>query len=227
MANFQYGGESEMFKISRLWRHVFLAQKPRKRCPALHIVSGSSSECLEDRRLLSAVMETDVAAPVSGEIEIAAEQSESRHERGIARTTSRKKVVPDIAGTWTYTVSTGGTPIEGQLTLTQKGKRITGTLTREFQPPGNLKGRLKSERVREPRGQVEATGQVPRVDLPNFARWLLLGKIVDVSVDSSNIQFEFDLLFTNPDPGSVYDRMEGRLRGPDGEVEASATRNIA
>lgn len=114
-----------------LWNSVPARSVPGKRRQYKNVL-GATSETLELRRMLSAASCdcSDTAAEVS---EVA--------KQGLTPKQAKKdKGIPDMTGTWDLTthLDTGGT-VHTVLILTPKGKKVTGTLQNDGQPPGKLK----------------------------------------------------------------------------------------
>lgn len=128
----------EMQKMFAHWLHSLfqvVVSTPRRRI-APELIGGI--ENLECRFLLSAVK--------SGGREIAAE---SPMGKNVAEKAAHPKKgipdnLPDMTGMWDiYTHLDGGIDVHGVLDLTQKGKKVTGTLKNDFQPIGKFQAKLK------------------------------------------------------------------------------------
>lgn len=99
-------------------------------------------ESLESRCLLSVVMQGVEPSAVVAEVSAESEPEPRHHGRGGDNNRKPPKAVLNVAGQWTIVTHTDGFDINGILNLQQNGKRVTGTLTNEGQPPQNLKARV-------------------------------------------------------------------------------------
>ena len=139
-------------------RHVAMRRNVRQ----FHSgVWETAAESLESRCLLSA---SKVSAPVVQEAEVAleVEQAAAKPPRGV-----KKLTVPNVAGTYdVVTHLPGGGEIEGVLEINQKGKKLTGTLTNELQPPGKFKAKFVKDQPRAT--SFNADGKIQNYSLDSF-----------------------------------------------------------
>lgn len=79
-----------------------------------------------------------------------------RQGKANAAHAGRKAVFPNMAGTWEFVTHSEGVDIQGILVIQQRGKKLTGTLTNEGQPPGSFKAKfiLDKGRIGSIKGKI-------------------------------------------------------------------------
>jgi hypothetical protein len=132
--------------------------KPRKRTVAFPVC-----ESLESRCLLSAAMK--------GGTELAAEVHVAHHEK------KAPVVLPHLDGSFLMITNTDHGGFTGTLTLTQQGKRLTGTLFNPGQPPGNFTATIVKLKANTHTLAAAST------------QFMLKGKVVDGYVNSKAVKF--------------------------------------
>lgn len=181
---------------------ALLTRAPQARRRSLRYSAGQSSEMLEERCLLSAVMAGGVESSVAAECDLVDAAAQTRKATGHSKNAQKANTFPDVAGTWTFVTDPGGANIVGVLELTQKGKKINGTLTNEFQPPGTFKGKF-----------VNAKAEFTTI----------VGKFLNRSISSKQIKFGCELVGELLE--GKYQNFEGMAQGPEGDVPFNGTRN--
>ena len=173
-------------EVSRIWS----APRPRR-----HFTTASRcSETLESRCLLSAVNGRHI---VADEQTIDSDAEATEQPRG-----AKAIQVPNVAGTWDVTYP-GLANFTGVLTIQQQGKRLTGTLANNGQPPTKFSARfVKKNPVAD-----TAVGRGL-----NFAAASKPTKLVLHFVDQNSDKF--------PETG------DGHYDGPDGGVNFNLERRI-
>lgn len=134
-------------ELRQIWKTWGVHPRAARRRANSASVAGVSSEFLEQRCMLSAAMSGSAAVAEVADGNVAADQS--AHPDHLKHAKIAKEDIPDLSGTWNFTTHFDDGDVEGILQLTQKGRKVTGTLTNDQQPSEPFKGKFSFSTDRE------------------------------------------------------------------------------